>query len=219
MILNFKRETVQQLVDHTLRVNSFKTLGTDQATNRAGLWLVGNARGVYLESNAWTTLRADMDDNESPVVHAVAKEILEAQQAEGSSVMLKLKRQVFGRQDDIVFIPIESGETVGAADWLKNNAFETWVSMDLTPDSYNLLMLGLGEEKLGAVRQAAGEEFAECYRNGISWSAWGVPVRNMDREGLVAYIGGLQDRITALNLKLQKSHGNTGKTARRGTGR
>lgn len=203
MIIHFKRDEVERLANHSREATQHKPLYEQPETEKPGLWLVGDD-GVYLMSNARSGLRKDPEDPESHFVVAYAIEICPVDEKGNKKASIddwwETKRQAFGGDDGADFIPYESDEGPSIKGWLESNEGELLLPMDLTPQNFSLVGSGLYPEKKGAVKVAAGPEFDKCFKEGIKWSAWAVPVVEMDRPGMVAYIGALK----LANAKLQK---------------
>jgi len=162
--------------------------------------------GVYLMSNSRAGLRKDPEDPESHFIVAYAIEICPVDEKGNKKPSIddwwETKRAAFGGDDGADFSPYESEEGPSIKGWLESNDGELLLPMDLTPQNYSLVGTGLQPARAGAVKVAAGPEFDRCFKEGLKWSAWAVPVTQMDRPGMVAYIGALKFANAKLQLQL-----------------
>jgi len=205
MIIHFKRAEVERLIQDSLNTTQHKPLYDQPETEKPGLWLVGDD-GVYLMTNSRVGLRKDPEDPESHFVVAYAIEICPVDDKGNKKASIddwwETKRAAFGGDDGADFIPYEADEGPSIKGWLESNDGEPLLKMDLTPQNYSLVGTGLQPARSGAVKTAAKKEFDPCYQEGLKWSAWGVPVTQMDRPGMVAYIGALKIANTKLKAQL-----------------
>lgn len=194
MIIRFKRSEVFKLHTHAMAQTEWRQSYGQPGEARPGIWLVGD-QGIYLMSNGKPPLLKDPDntiDSASFIVYA--EECNPEKDKEG---WWQAKREIFGGDDGVELIPCvrqEGDQCNSVQQWLEGTVGQEWMQMDITPDSYVLVgcELALSPPIVGAVQKAAGAEFQRCFMNGIGWKAWGISVNDMDRHGLVAYIGALK---------------------------
>lgn len=200
MLLHFNYKQVKELAMHSLASHEHKPLTLDPNSNRPGLILAADD-GVYFTSNGRPPLFVDPDDPAGPT-HKCAY-ALECDPTKDKEESRRNKEASFGGSDGAEFIPYESDNGLCIKAWLEGNEGNATLAMELTETQIGLLGSELRPVLEGAVQKNAGEEFATAFKEGIRWTAWGVPVVAMDRRGLIAYLGALKQKNTELMRRLE----------------
>ena len=185
---------------HSLAAREHKPLTMDPDSNRPGLILSADD-GVCFTSNGRPPLLVTEDDPAGPTHRCVYA--LECDPTKDKEESRRNKEASFGGSDGAEFIPYESDTEPCIKHWLEANEGRRLLAMDLTEDNYTLIGTELRPVLDGAVQKAAGAEFDPAFAEGIRWKAWNVPVVEMDRRGLIAYIGALKLQLAEGRRKLE----------------
>ena len=207
MVFHFRRGVVERLIQFTCRVGSYREFsGCPESGQMPGLILSSDA-GICLAGNSWIRLREDEDDPESKVLLAIARETDAEQVLSDPTRVAQILHTAFPAGQLPEFIPWEADNNLSVRWWLENNPGQEWLALELSGRALQLLACDLLPEQPDVARKAAGQDFEALFREGSSWSAWGVSTRALDRASLIAYVGVLHRRIAQLRKRKAKNRG------------